>query len=92
MSKQHLIEFGIKAKVALTSENFEEENESLETDQEIIVPLRAIVLDIEGQWHEYDYIHADTYRKQLGFADNNISGSTTLFFSNVDIRGGFEFI
>lgn len=44
-----------------------------------------------GQWHEYDYTHVDPYRKNFGLDQPTVSGSTTLFFSNVEIRGGFEF-
>ncbi len=43
-----------------------------------------------GQWHEYNFTHTDAYRKSLGY-DPTINGSTTLFFSNVELRAGFEF-
>lgn len=44
-----------------------------------------------GQWHEYEFAHSDAYRATLGFPDPTINGSTTLFFSNVELRAGFEF-
>lgn len=38
-----------------------------------------------GQWHEYNYNSHDAY------LDKNIGGSQTLFFSNIELRLGYEF-
>ncbi|MCB0408182.1 MAG: hypothetical protein KDD34_08265 [Bdellovibrionales bacterium] len=45
-----------------------------------------------GQWHEYQFTHEDTYRKnKFPSLDPNITGDTRLFFSNIELRAGFEF-
>ncbi|NQZ00994.1 MAG: hypothetical protein HRT45_10060 [Bdellovibrionales bacterium] len=44
-----------------------------------------------GQWHEYDFVHRDAYREANGIEPFDIEGSQSLFFSNIEIRGGYEF-
>jgi hypothetical protein len=44
-----------------------------------------------GQWHEYDFVHEDAYRKENGITPFDIEGSQSLFFSNIELRGGYEF-
>ena len=41
--------------------------------------------------HQYDYTHKDPYRLTQPGIDPNIGGSTNLFFTNVELRAGFEF-
>jgi len=44
-----------------------------------------------GQWHEYRFKHEDAYRKANNIEPIDIEGTQSLFFSNVELRGGYEF-
>ena len=43
-----------------------------------------------GQWHEYAFTHDDQYFKNQS-QDAEISGDQTLFFSNIELRLGYNF-
>lgn len=44
-----------------------------------------------GQWHDYSFTHRDRYLVNQSSPDPMIDGRQSLFFSNVEIRLGYEF-
>lgn len=44
-----------------------------------------------GQWHDYDFTHNDRYLANQADPNSRISGHQSLFFSNIELRAGYEF-
>ncbi|MBK8203678.1 MAG: hypothetical protein IPK68_15580 [Bdellovibrionales bacterium] len=44
-----------------------------------------------GQWHDYSFVHNDQYLINQGDPSPAIKGHQMLFFSNTEVRVGFEF-
>ena len=44
-----------------------------------------------GQWHRYDATHEDAYNAVNDVANKEVTVDTTLFFSNLEFRVGYEF-
>ncbi|MBK8203312.1 MAG: hypothetical protein IPK68_13635 [Bdellovibrionales bacterium] len=44
-----------------------------------------------GQWHDYSFVHEDRYLINQGDPTPTIKGHQVLFFSNIEVRAGFEF-
>ncbi|MBK7843145.1 MAG: hypothetical protein IPJ71_05530 [Bdellovibrionales bacterium] len=44
-----------------------------------------------GQWHDYSFVHKDRYLINQGDTTPTIKGHQVLFFSNIEVRAGFEF-
>ncbi|MCB0363062.1 MAG: hypothetical protein KDD35_10080, partial [Bdellovibrionales bacterium] len=44
-----------------------------------------------GQWHDYAFKHNDNYLKNQGDPAPRIDGRQSLFFSNIELRAGYEF-
>lgn len=44
-----------------------------------------------GQWHDYSFVHRDQYLVNQADPNPKIKGHQMLFFSNTEVRVGFEF-
>ncbi len=44
-----------------------------------------------GQWHDYNFTHQDRYLINQGNPSPEIAGHQSLFFSNIELRAGYEF-
>ncbi|RME14275.1 MAG: hypothetical protein D6797_09245 [Bdellovibrio sp.] len=44
-----------------------------------------------GQWHSYGFSHMDKYFENTGSGSNPSTGTQSLFFSNLELRIGYEF-
>lgn len=44
-----------------------------------------------GQWHDYSFTHQDRYLVNTNATETRITGRQSLFFSNAELRLGYEF-